>query len=121
MTRSAYARAVERAFRQIDVRLAEHRAQILKIDAAIRQRLWIDLHADARLLLAADAHETDSGYLRGKLLQQNILRIGVDDGQRQAVRGDAEHQNWRVSRIDFADERWIRQACGQVRIRRIDG
>ena len=78
--RERLAGAVERAFRQIDVGLAKHRAHVLEVDAAIRQRLRIDLDADGRLLLAADAHEADSGYLR-ELLQQNVLRIGVDDGR----------------------------------------
>src|SRR5208282_759976 len=118
--RVGLARAIERAFREIDVRLPEHGADILEVDATSRQRLWIDLYADGRLLLASDAHEADSGYLRD-LLQQNILCIGVDNGQRQAVRGDPEHQDRRVSRIDLADERRIRQACRQARIRRIDG
>src|ERR1700716_3630633 len=106
--RVGLARAVERAFREIDVRLPEHRAHILEVDAARRQRLRIDLYADGRLLRTSRAHEADSGYLRD-LLQQNILRIGADNGQRQAVRGDAEHQDRRVSRIDLPDQGWIRQ------------
>ena len=78
------ARAVERAFRQIDIGLAEHRAHILEVDAAIGQGLRIDPDADGRLLLTSDADKADSGYLR-ELFQQNILRIGVDNGQRQDV------------------------------------
>src|SRR5260221_2626969 len=74
--REGLARAVERAFRKVDIRLAEHRAHILEVDAASRQRLWIDLYADGRLLLTSDAHQANSGYL-GDLLQSNILRIGV--------------------------------------------
>ena len=81
--RVGLARAVERAFREIDIRLAEHRAHILEVDAASRQRLRIDLYADGRLLLPADADEADAGYLRD-FLQQDILRVGVDNGQRQA-------------------------------------
>src|SRR5258708_39739159 len=102
------ARAVERTFRQVDVGLAEHRAHILEIDAASRQRLRIDLYADGRLLLTSDAYEADSGYLRD-LLQQDVLRIGVDNGQWQAVRRDPEHQDRRLSRIDLSDERRVRQ------------
>ena len=117
--RVGLARAVERAFRKVDIGLAEHRAHILEIDAARRQRLRIDLHADGRLLLTSDADEADSGYLRD-LLQQDILRIGVDDGQRQAVRGDPEHQDRRVGRIDLADERRIRQVLRQVGGRSVD-
>src|ERR1700674_1887523 len=82
--RVGLARAVERAFRKVDIGLAEYRAYILEVDAARRQRLRIDLNADGRLLLASDAHEADTRYLRD-LLQQNILRISVNGRQRQAV------------------------------------
>ena len=87
--RVGLARAVERALRQIDIGLAEHRTHVLEIDAARRQRLRIDLHADRGLLLTADADEADAGDLR-YLLQQNVFRIGVDGGQRQAVRRHAQ-------------------------------
>src|SRR6266852_3081327 len=70
--RVGLARAVERSFRQVDIGLAEHRAHILKVDATSRQRLWIDLYADGRLLLATDTYEPNPGYLRD-LLQQDIL------------------------------------------------
>src|ERR1700730_254574 len=118
--RVGLARAVERTFRKVDIRLAEHRSHILEVDAARRQRLWIDLYADGGLLLTSDAHEADTGYLRD-LLQQDILRIRVDNGQRQAVRGDPEHQDRRVSRVDLPDQRRIRQIFRQVRICRIYG
>src|ERR1700681_2208533 len=70
-------RAVERAFRKVDIGLAEYRAHVLEIDAARCKRLRINLHADGRLLLTSDADEADTRYLRD-LLQQNVLRIGVD-------------------------------------------
>src|SRR6266478_2150383 len=78
--RIGLARTVERAFRKVDIGLAEYRAHILEVDAACCQRLRIDLHADGRLLLTSDAHEADPGNLRD-LLQQDVLRIGVDNGQ----------------------------------------
>src|SRR6202040_4488626 len=109
----------DRTFRKVDIGLAEHRAHILEVDAASRQRLWIDLYADGRLLLTSDADEAYPGYLRD-LLQQNILRIGVDNGQRQAVRGDSKHQDRRVSRVDLVDRRRIRQARRQVGGRSVD-
>ena len=65
--RVGLARAVERTFRKVDIRLAEHRAHILETDAASCQRLRIDLHADGRLLLASDTHKADPGYLRDLL------------------------------------------------------
>jgi hypothetical protein len=61
--RVSLAWAVERAFREIDIRLAEHRAHVLKVDAASCQRLRIELYPDGGLLLASDTHEADPGYL----------------------------------------------------------
>src|SRR5277367_4099587 len=111
--------AVECAFRKIDIGLAEHRAHILEVDAAGRQRLWIDLYPDGRLLLASDPHEADPGYLRD-LLQQYILRIGVDNGQWKAVGSDPKHQYRRFSRVDLADQRRVRHILRQVRGRSVD-
>src|SRR6202035_3470155 len=107
--RVGLARAVERTFRQIDVRLAERGPHVLEVDAAGCQSLRIELHADGGLLLTADTHQTDAGYLR-YFLQQNIFRVSVDGGQWQGVRGEAQHKYWRVSRIDLPDCRWIRHA-----------
>ena len=86
--REGLPRAVERALRQIDIGLAEHGAHVLQADAARRQRLRIDLDPDRRLLLAADADLAHTGDLRD-LRQQDVLRIGIDRGQRQGVRGQA--------------------------------
>ena len=77
------------------------------------QRLRIDLDADGRLLLAADADEADAGYLRD-LLQQDVFRIGIDRGQRQRVRGQAEHQDRRIGRIDLPDRRRIGHVRRQI-------
>src|ERR1700674_2319707 len=111
--------AVERAFRQIDIRLAERRPHVLEVDAAGCQSLRIELYADGGLLLTADTHQTDAGYLR-YFLQQNIFGVSVDGGQWQGVGGEAQHKDWRVSRIDLPDCRWIRHAHRQVRGRSID-
>jgi hypothetical protein len=63
--------------------LAEHRAQVLEIDAARRQGLRIN--PDGRLLLTSDPHESDPGYLRD-LLQQNVFR--QEGGTACALRSD---------------------------------
>ena len=75
-------RAVERSLGQIDIGLAEHVAHVLEADAAVGERLRIDLHADRRLLLSADADQADAGDLRD-LRHEDVFRIGVDRGQRQ--------------------------------------
>jgi hypothetical protein len=53
--RIGLARAIECAFRQVDVGLGDHAADVFKTDAAGRQSLGIDLDADRRLHLPADA------------------------------------------------------------------
>ena len=112
--REGLARAVERALGKVDIRLSEHRSHVFQVNAASCQCLGIDLDADGRLLGTSDADEPDAGYLRD-LLQQDILRVSVDNGQRQAVRGDAQNQNRRVCWIDLSDQRRIRQAGRQGR------
>ena len=77
------------------------------INAASCQRLRIELYADGRFLLTADTHQSDAGDLRD-LLQQNVFRISIDCGQRQAVGRHAEHQDRGVRRIDLPDRRRIR-------------
>src|SRR5207237_9619606 len=74
--RVGLARAVERTFRKVDIGLAKRRPHVLEVDAAGRQRFRIELHANGGLLLTADTHETNSGYLR-YLLQQDIFRVRV--------------------------------------------
>src|SRR6476659_11351021 len=58
------ARAVESTFRLVDIGLADDVADILEADAACGQGLGIDLHANGRLLLAADSDQPDTRYLR---------------------------------------------------------
>jgi hypothetical protein len=55
-------------------------------DAAIGERLRIDLHADRRLLPSADADLADAGNLRN-FRNEDVLGEGVDRGQRQRIRG----------------------------------
>ncbi len=113
------ARTVERALGKVDVRLADDVAGILQADAARGQRLRIELDTDRRLLLAADADQTDARDLRD-LLQQDVFRVGVDHGQRQGIRGHAHHQDRRVGGIHFADGGRIRKIGRQLRRRRVD-
>ncbi len=62
----------------------------------------IELDADGRFLLSGDANQPDAGYLRD-LLQQNVVRIGINGRERQRVRSDCEHEDRCVRRVDFAD------------------
>ena len=82
--RVGLARAVERALRQIDIGLAEHVADVFEADAAVGERLRIDLDADGGLLLAADADQADARNLRD-LRQQDVFGIGIDRRQRQRI------------------------------------
>src|SRR6478752_8593301 len=79
--REALLRPVERALGQIDIGLAQHVAYIFEADAAIGERLRVDLHADRGLLPSADADLADSVDLRN-FRNENVLGEGVDRGQR---------------------------------------
>ena len=62
--REALLRTVERSLGEIDIGLAEHVAHVFEADAAIGERLRIDLDADRGLLLSADADLADAVDLR---------------------------------------------------------
>src|SRR5712672_2231855 len=117
--REGLARTVERAFREIDVGLAYHGADVFQADAAGRERLGIDLNADGRLDLAADADQADARHSRN-LREQDAFRIGIDGGQRQRIRSEGEKQYGGVGRIHLPDRRRIRYANRQKWARRVD-
>src|SRR6516165_6396355 len=62
--RIGLARAVERAFCEIDIGLTEDGADVFEVDTACGQCLRIDLHAYGCLLLSPDAHQANAWYLR---------------------------------------------------------
>lgn len=61
--------------------------------AARGQRLGIDLYAERGSLRTSDADEADAPDTCEIFCSKNILRVSVDNSQRQAVRGDAQNQN----------------------------
>ena len=85
--REGLVRTVQRALWLIDVGLHQHVADVFEADAAIGERLRIDLHADGRLLLAADADQADAPDLR-EFRHQDVFGIGVDRGERQRIGGE---------------------------------
>ena len=98
--------AIQRAFRKVDIGLPQDGAHGLEAEAARGQRLRVDLDANCRLLLAADADEADPRNLRD-LLQQYILGIRIDRGEGYRVGGDRQHQDRRVRRVDLPDCRRV--------------
>ena len=73
----------------------------------------IDLHADRRLLLAADQHLRHAGDLRD-LLRQDVLGVVVDLDQRQRVGLHRQDHDRRIGRVDLAIGRRVRQVLRQL-------
>ena len=85
--REAARRAVDAALGRVDVvALAMHAAHVLEREAERGELRRVDLDADRRLLLAADADLADAGDL-ADLLRQHGVGVVVDLGQRQHVGG----------------------------------
>ncbi|MGY4337305.1 hypothetical protein ACVWW3_002211 [Bradyrhizobium sp. LM2.9] len=113
------ARAVERALGQVDIGAGDHAADVFKADAAGGKRLRIDANTDRGLLLAADADEANARHLRD-LRQQDVLRVGVDRGQRQRVRRQRDQHDRRLGRVHLSDRRRVGDIRRQEGARRID-
>ena len=97
----------------------EHVAHVFEADAAIGERLRIDLDADRGLLPSADADLADAVDLRN-FRNEDVLGEGVDRGQRQRIRGEGKHQDRRVGGVHLADGRRVGDADGEIRARRVD-
>ncbi len=117
--REALLRTVERSLGEIDIGLTQHVAHVFKADAAIGERLRIDLDTDRRLLLSADADEADARDLR-ELRHEDALGKGVDRGQWQRIGGEGKDEDRRICRVHLADGRWIGDADGQIRTSGVD-
>src|SRR6185437_2270209 len=100
------------SFGKIDIGLSEHVADVFKADTAVGKRLWVDLNADRRLLLSADADQTYTRDLR-ELRHENAFGEGIDGGQRERIGGSREDKDRRVSRIHLAAGRRIGDTDGQ--------
>jgi hypothetical protein len=112
-------RAVERALRKIDVGAAEDVPHVFHAQSTRGERLRIDLDANGRLLLAADADLADARDLRD-FRQQNVFCVSVHRRQRQGFRRQRQNQNRRVGRIHFPDRRRVRHVGRKVWARRVD-
>ena len=77
-------RPVDAAFRAVRGHGRDDSAHILQTEPHGRELRRIDLDADCRLLLSADADLSDAGDL-ADVLDQNVFRIVVHRGDRQGV------------------------------------
>ena len=100
-------------------RVDDHPAQILERHAEGSDLRGIDLDAHGRLLLPADLHIGDTRDL-ADVLVKDILGVIVDLGHRHRVRGQSEHKDRRVRRVDLSVGRRGRKVLWQLPARRID-
>ena len=112
-------RPFEAALGLVHVGLAEHRAHVLEAEAVGRELRRVHLHADGRLLAAADRHQADAREL-GDLLRQVGIGEVLDLGEGQGIGGEGERQDRRVRRVDLAVDRRARQIAGQEGARHVD-
>jgi hypothetical protein len=82
----------------------DYPAQILEREAEGSDLRRVDLDAHGRLLLAADFHIGNTGDL-ADVLVEDVLGVIVDLGHRHRVRGQSEHKDRRVRRVDLTVDR----------------
>ena len=117
--RRGLCRAVEIAFRRVDVQIADRGADVVDVEAIGGERLRIELNAHRRPLSAADADEPDAGQLRDLLRQPGLAEI-LEVGQRQRFRRHRERQDRRIGGIDLGVDRRRRQIGREQIARGID-
>ncbi len=105
-------RAVEAAFRRVDVGAADGGAHLFAGQAERRQRLSVHLHAHRRSLTAGERHQPDAGNL-GDFLRDARLHHILYLGQRHAAGGHRQRHDRRIGGIDLAVDRRVRQIVGQ--------
>ena len=85
-------RTDERALGAVDGRDADLRAHVLELHPLFDKLRGIDLDADRRRLLAADAHEGDARDL-AQVLGEDVFRRVVDVDDRRDVRLDGQDED----------------------------
>ena len=106
-------RTDERALGAVDGRDADLRAHVLELQPLFDELRRIDLDADGRRLLAADAHEGDARDL-AEVLGEDVFGGVVDVDDRRDVRLDGQDEDRRVGRVDLAIGRRARQILRQL-------
>ena len=109
--------ADDRALGAVDRGDGDLRAHVLELQVLFDELGGIDLDADRRLLLAADAHQRHAGDL-ADALRQDVLGGVVDVDDRRDVGLDGEDQDRRVGRIDLAIGRRARAGSSATGRRR---
>ena len=112
-------RAVEIAFRRIDVQIADRGADIVDVKTVGGKRIRIELDAHRRPLPAADTDESDAGQLR-HFLREPGLAVILEVGQRQRLRSYRQRQDRCIGGIDFRVNRRRWQIGGKKITRSID-
>ncbi len=111
---------VDRTLRAVRVGGGERGANVLKTDPVFGKRLRVEFGAHRRQCAAAHRHLADAVYLR-EFLRQYRGRGVVEVALLHRIRGQCQHQNWSVGRIDFPVCRIRAQARRQIRAGGIDG
>ena len=106
-------------FGWIDAHVGERVSHVLQIETDRGELRRVELDADRRVLLAADADEPNAWHLR-QLLREDALGVVIHRGDRQDVRGQPEHQDRRVRRIGLVIGRRRRHVLRKLTRRGVD-
>ena len=89
---------VERAGREVHVRVPDRLGHLVDADAAAGERVRVDLDAHGVLLRAEDLHLRDAAHHRDALREQD-LGVLVEGPERQRRRGEADVEDRLVGRV----------------------
>ncbi len=101
--------AVETAFRTVDVAVGDQRIDVFQRQLVRRQRFWIHLHANRRLITARQGHHPHAVDLRQLQRHARVHQI-LHLSQRQRVGTGGQRDHRTVGRIDL----FIRRRIGQI-------
>ncbi len=111
--------AIERAFRLVDRSVCKRGADGLEVKPLRGKLRRIDLDPDGRVLLAADADESDAGHLR-EFLRKDAVGVIADFGKWKRIRSQRDEQDRRIGRVGLPIDRRIEQIGRQLPHRRVN-
>src|SRR5450759_701624 len=113
------ARTVNHSLGLVHIGGGQRRAHVFEAQLVGSQSRGIGLHANRRLLPAADRNQAHSRKLRDFLRQSRLGHI-FDARQGQRIRGQRQRQDGRIGRVHLVVNRRIGKILRQVRRSRVD-
>ena len=112
--------AVDATLRTVGRCVRDHGTHVFQAQPHRGELFRIDLNTHRRLLLTVDA-DLGNAWNLADVLDQDVLGVVVDNGDRQRVGMQCENEDRRVGRIDLAIGRGRRQRFRQLPAGGVDG